>query len=112
MLLFKPYHIPLIQNGEKDVSRRMWEKARVKIGSEQLIKTKIFTKENHGRILIKALHQESLLDITEEGARREGGYTREGYLKLFREIYPGAPENPVLWVVGFIYLGKDDGRVE
>jgi len=105
MLLFKPYHIPLIQAGEKRETRRMWgEKPRVKLNSVHLIKTKIFTKENFGAVQILSLRWEALLDITDEGAKREGNYTRESYLKLFREIYPDAPENPKLWVIGFTYL--------
>ena len=106
MLLFKPYHIPMIQSGEKCESRRMWEKARVKIGSDQLIKTKIFTKDNFGKVNIMKLVHEPLLNITEEGAKREGNYTRDEYLKLFHEIYPDAPENPMVWVIGFIYLAE------
>ncbi len=108
MLLFKPYHIPLIQAGEKRETRRMWgEKPRVKINSKQMLKTKIFTKENHGYVRILSLVHEPLLNITEEGARREGGYTREQYLKAFHEIYPDAPDNPLVWVLGFTYLGPE-----
>jgi uncharacterized protein YqfB (UPF0267 family) len=108
--LFKSYHIPLIQARVKVDTRRMWPEdgPRVKVNSKHLIKTKIFTKENFGAVQILSLRWEPLLDITEEGAKREGNYTRESYLKLIREIYPDAPENPKLWVIGFAYLG--DGQ--
>ncbi len=107
MLLFKTYHIPMIENGLKTETRRTWDQPRVKVGNIHQIKVKLFTKENQGEVRIDYLRQENLQDITEEGARREGGYTREQYLKLFREIYPDAPENPKLWVIGFTYLGPE-----
>lgn len=108
MLLFKPVHIQMIQNGIKVETRRLWEKCRVKVDSTQLIKTQIFTKENFGRVAIMYCRQELLLEITEEGARREGNYTRDEYLKLWTEINPKSPDNPLVWVVGFIYLGKGE----
>jgi hypothetical protein len=106
MMLFKQYHVPMIRAGAKDESRRMWgDKPRVKEGSYQQVKTKIFTKDHYGYIKIGRVYQEHLLDITEEGARREGEYTREEYIRLFHEIYPDAGDNPLLWVVEFVYSG-------
>lgn len=105
MLLFKPYHIPLVINGSKPDSRRMWDVQRVNVGSFQQIKTRIFTKEHFGYIEILGIRKEPLNDITEEGARREGGYTREEYIKLFHEIYPHAGENPSPFVLTFRYVG-------
>jgi hypothetical protein len=85
----------------------MWEQSRVVVGNVHQVKVKLFTKENQGHVRILTLVHEPLLNITEEGAKREGGYTRESYLKAFREIYPDAPENPLVWVLGFTYLGDD-----
>lgn len=109
MLLFKPHHIPLIQAEEKTESRRMWDEnqKRVKTNSIHQIKTKIFEKQDLGRIHIHFLGREHLLDITEEGAKREGNYTRGTYLEEFHRIYPDAGGNPMVWVVGFSYLGRE-----
>jgi hypothetical protein len=85
----------------------MWEQPRVKVGNVHQIKVKLFTKEYQGKVRILSLVHEPLLNITEEGARREGGYTRESYLKEFHNIYPDAPENPMVWVLGFTYLGVE-----
>ncbi len=106
-MLFKPEHIPLIIIGEKTESRRMWEKARVNVGSFQQVKDKIFTKEHFGYIEILSISKEHLLDITEEGAKREGNYSRENYIALFYKIYPDAGENPELFVISFRYVGKE-----
>ena len=108
MLLFKPYHIPMVQDGRKDVSRRMWgDKARVVAGSYHQAKKQIFTKEHFGYLHINELYREPLLDITEDHARREGGYSRDEYIDLFHEIYPDAGDNPEPWVLEFKYVGME-----
>ena len=107
MLLFRPHHIPMIRDGRKTESRRMWEKARVSEGSYQQVKKLIFTKEHFGYIQIRKLYRQHLLDITEESAQREGGYMRAEYLRAFHEIYPGVGENPELWVLEFEYIGME-----
>ena len=105
MLLFKPNHIDLIQKGWKNVSRRMWDKPRVNVGSYHQIKTKIFTKEHFGYVRIGRIYRERLSEITDTQAAREGNYTKHEYLRLFHEIYPDADDDPILWVVEFEYVG-------
>ena len=105
-MLFKPPHIAMIQTGTKKETRRIWVKPRVKVGAIHLIKTKMLSKENFGAVRIEYRRLEKLEEISEEGAWWEGHYTREQYLKLFKEINPKAPENPWVWVVGFTYIGK------
>lgn len=109
MLLFRPEHIPMIHDGRKTVSRRMWagDTPRVKAGSYQQVKRAIFTKEYFGHIRIDKVYREPLLAITEESANREGGYTRDEYLSLFHKIYPDAGENPSPWVLEFQYVGEE-----
>lgn len=106
MLLFKEEHIKMIQNGIKTETRRLWKKQRAKEGSTHLMKKKMLSKKNYGKIFIKKVRQEHLSDITEQGAMAEGGYTREEYLKLWFEINPKSPPNPLLFVVSFKYVGK------
>ena len=105
MLLFKPAHIAMIQAGKKVETRRIWARPMVKVGAVHLLKTRLFTKDNFGRIRIEYLRQESLLSLTDSMAYWEGCYTRAEYLKVFREIYPDAPVDPMVWVIGFRYIG-------
>ena len=86
MLLFKSEHLPAIYSGLKVRTRRLWKKQRVKVGSIQAIKLKLFEKENHGFIFVTNVRQENLLDITEQEAYLEGGYSRESYLEKWFEI--------------------------
>lgn len=106
-MLFKPEHIGLIQKGWKTVSRRMWSKPRVKVGSHHQIKTKIFTKEHFGYVRIDRIYRERLSELTEQHAAREGNYTKHEYLKLFKELYPDAGDYPMPWVVEFTYVGME-----
>lgn len=101
MMLFKPEHIRAILLGAKTESRRMWNAPRVKVGSLHQIKDRIYTKDHFGYIEITGLRKEHLLDITPDGAYREGMYSRDYYLELFHRIYPKAGENPELYVVSF-----------
>jgi hypothetical protein len=103
MLLFKPEHIPLIKEGWKTQTRRLWKKPRAKVGSVHQMKTHLFGP-SLGKLRIERVWRERLLDITEEGAKREGGYTRESFLKKWFEINPKSPKNPLVFVVDFRYL--------
>lgn len=104
MMLFKPEHIKLIHCGMKTQTRRLWKKARAKVGSIHMLKLKLYEKETHGLILIKGVRQENLLDITEKDAIKEGGYSRESYLKKWFEINPKSPPNPKVFVVDFFLV--------
>lgn len=106
MLLFKEEHIKLIQNGTKTETRRLWKKQRANVGSIHLMKLKMLSNVNYGKILIKKVRQEHLSDITEQGAMAEGGYTREEYMNLWFEINPKSPPNPILFALRFEYLGR------
>ena len=86
MLLFKPEHVPLILNGTKTHTRRIWKRKRCNIGSHHLAKTKMLSKEFFAILLIKNVWQEKLGDITEKDCIAEG-YTSKGtYLRAFFKI--------------------------
>ena len=102
MLLFKPEHVPLILNGTKTQTRRNWKRCRVTVGSIQLAKTQMLSKEYFARIRIKRVWQEFLMGISEEDARAEGGYTVEEYFRVFDRINPDFDATHVLlWCVEF-----------
>jgi len=103
MILFKPEHIKLIQKGIKIQTRRIWKKPRCKPGSIHKAKTEIFSKEFFAELFIIDVRKEHLLDISEKDAFREGGYTREEFLRKWDEINPKNPSstNSEIYVVTF-----------
>jgi hypothetical protein len=86
VLLFKDYHIAMILAGEKWQTRRSWKKARAKIGAIHLAKVKMLSREYFARLLILAVYEERLGDISEEDARAEGYQTKYDYLVAFQKI--------------------------
>ena len=83
---FKPIHVPLILAGEKVQTRRSWKKARAKVGAIHLAKVQMLSKEYFARLLILAVYEERLGDISEEDARAEGYPTKYDYLVAFQKI--------------------------
>lgn len=103
MILFKPEHIRLIQQGLKTQTRRIWKKPHCKIGSIQRVKSEMLSKDYHAEIFIIDIHQEKLLDISNRDAWFEGCYTRKEFLQKWDEINPCYPSisNPEVFVVSF-----------
>lgn len=101
MLLFKPCHIRPIIDGVKTHTRRNWKSRRVNIGSTQLAKTKMLSRDYFAKLSIMDVWQEPLGDITAESAYKEGGYTVEEYIALWDEINgPGSWKDDLeIWVV-------------
>lgn len=87
MLLFKPEHVMPILDGVKTETRRVWKKARVRVGSVQQAKTELFGAP-FALLKILDVHREAFQCLTEEDARAEGGYTREGFIRKFFQINP------------------------
>lgn len=110
MLLFKPHHVVMIQQRRKRATRRLWKKPRAKRGAVHLVKTKMLSKEHHGKVRIDRVWKQRLLEISEEEAWAEGEYTREEYIDVFKALHPGLEEaNPELYVVEFTYLASQNG---
>lgn len=86
MLLFKPEHVPLILNGTKTQSRRIWKKKRCNVGSIHLAKTKMLSKEYFAKLKILKVWQERLMDISEEDAKKEGYKSIVDYNHAFFKI--------------------------
>ena len=112
-MLFKPYHIEMIRNGEKTVTRREWDDNYhgPNVGTAVAAKTDLFAPDDECDcyIRITGKREEALGDITEESARREGEYAdieefREGY----EEVYGDGAWDPekVVTVVEFEYVGR------
>lgn len=107
MLLFKPYHVFPILDGIKTETRRTWEKPRAKAGSDHQCRTRMFSgKDDYFAIVdILDVYQQPLGEMTEEAARKEGGYTLAEYAHIW-EIIGGSPLNPLeeVWVVEMALL--------
>jgi hypothetical protein len=112
MLLFKPEHVKPVDSGLKTETRRIWKKKRCKVGSIHKAKTKMLSKNYFALLKIKAVWKEEFHCITEEGARKEGGYTRDAFIDKFFEINPkiaeltgegAVPFN--VWVIDFEKVG-------
>lgn len=98
MLLFKPEHVPLIQNGTKTQTRRLWlekkgprkgklkEKPRVKIGSIHLAKTQMLSTDYFAKLKILRTWKEDLGEISQEDVLAEGYKTRDEYITAFFTI--------------------------
>ena len=86
MILFKPEHVGKILTGEKTQTRRIWKKARAKVGSVHLAKTMMLSKEYFVKLEILAVYQERLKDISDEDARAEGYHNAAAYLIAFCRI--------------------------
>ena len=108
MLLFKPFHVKLIQDGIKTQTRRIWKKLRCKPRSVHKAKTVMLSKEYFAELFIIDVHKERLLDISDNDAWAEGGYTRDEFLKVWDEINPKFPfcTNPEVYVVTFNLMNR------
>lgn len=103
MILFKPEHMYPICMGTKTQTRRLWKKARAKVGSIHLAKTMMLSTEFFAKLEILAVYQERLIDISEEDARAEGYENSAYYLTKFCEInkLKFLPTDLMVWVVKF-----------
>lgn len=106
MILFKPEHVPLILDGRKTQTRRLWKKPRVRVGAVH----QCFTKppwmqekaEPFARVRITGLRWEELACISAEDALREGYADREAYFEAFERIYRVERDDiGLVWVVDF-----------
>ncbi len=113
MILFKPEHIGLIQQGLKIQTRCIWKKPRCKPGSIHKAKTKMLSKEFFAELFIISVHKEFLLDISDKDAWCEGGYTREEFFRKWDEINPKNPSssNPEVYVVNFNPISNSFRRI-
>ena len=101
MLLFKPYHIRLILNGQKTQTRRIWKKCRCRVGSVHLAKTQMLSKEYFAKLLITRVWRDWVGNISREDARKEGGYTLKGFKDIWKEINGHYDPDEVVWAIEF-----------
>ena len=95
MLLFKPEHVPLILDGTKTQSRRLWwdkkknqlaEHSRCKVDAIHMAKTMMLSRKYFAKLKILRVWKEKLGDISREDAIAEGYKDGNDYLQAFFRI--------------------------
>lgn len=113
-MLFKDYHMPMIRNGSKTVTRREWSENYhgPSVGSVVAATTELFVTDEEADCYIQILerYRQPLGEMGDGDAQDEGDYAdlaefREGYEQVYGE---GAwdPEK-VVDVVEFEYVGEE-----
>lgn len=107
-MLFKPHHIDMIRKGIKTATRRRWKRSHAKTGGTYAVQKKMYEPRVECPI-IKAnrVYVQRLGDMTEEDARKEGGYTMEQFKQIWLDVC-GVPLDPneAVHVVEFDYVGE------
>ena len=85
MILFKNYHVPLILNFVKDITRREGKK-RWNEGAFHQLKTSYRPDDVFAGARIHKVYEEALGDISDEHVQREGYETRQQYFEAYRTI--------------------------
>jgi len=92
-ILFKPRHVPLILDGRKTHTRRIWKRNRVKVGGEYWASTALFDKSKRfARLKVLATWRENLGDITQEDVVKEGYAFGSEFLEAFGSINGVEPD--------------------
>jgi hypothetical protein len=103
-MIFREEHMELILRGMKTVTRRRHKYPR-KAGKVYRTKKDWY----HYRdvwILITRVYRQRLVDVTEDDAQKEGGYTLEEFKKLWERINGGWDPDEVVWVYEFKVVDK------
>ena len=108
MILFKPEHVPMILEGRKTQTRRLWPKGkRANAGALHQCATRLFDPEAvFATVRVLRVWQEHLLPISSEDARAEGYETPWAYYNAFAaindvDVFHLRDANPVVWCVEF-----------
>ena len=99
MILFKPYHVPLILSGRKTQTRRLGKKRWI-VGAVHQAKVSYMAKP-FASIKVKMLWKEKLGQINHVGAIAEGYDDVNAYLEAFEKIYGAADMQQEVWVLDF-----------
>lgn len=98
VILFKPYHVPMILAGNKTQTRRKWKRPRVKVGNVYQARTALFGKP-FAHLRVKRIHREKLKDISEAAARAEGYPSKMRFVEMWAKNFGGVSDR--VWVVEF-----------
>lgn len=100
MLLFLPYHKPLILSHRKTETRRLWSSPRARVGAVHQARLTLFG-DPFALLKILNVHKERLGDISEDSVHREGYDTLEDFKDAWRRINGSWDPDLVPFVVRF-----------
>jgi hypothetical protein len=105
MLLFIPEHVPMILDGTKTQTRRIWKRKRCNVGAIHLAKTMMLSKEYFAKLNILRVWQEPLGDISRADAIAEGYKDGNDYLNAFFTINKIGPffHNRISYLEGLVW---------
>lgn len=109
-MIFQEHHLEKIRNGIKTQTRRQKsiEELRYNIGTvyrateggQAMFQT---IEECTDFVKVTGLREETLGDITKEDAQAEGGYTREEFISIWKEINGDWDPSETVSVIEFEY---------
>ena len=87
-MLFKPEHVPMILEGRKTRTRRLWGFCRVKVGGIYKAKTQMLSKTSFARLKITSIKKEKLI-VSEINSDKDLDAQKEGYATWdkFKDIW-------------------------
>lgn len=104
MLTFHRQMLPLVQQGAKTETRRLWpDGPQVEPHSVHAVADAQGTT-GYGHVHVTAVYEQRLSKLTEEDARAEGFASRAEFADYFRRCYPQwKGKDTTVWVVEFWY---------
>lgn len=101
MMLFKKEHIPMILQGKKTATRRVWKRPQVKIGNIYKCKTSMLSREYFAKVKVKEVYREALYFMTDFDARKEGYNSIEEFVEIWKKINGDWNPNLIVYVIEF-----------
>jgi hypothetical protein len=108
-MLFQDDHIRQIRAGEKTATRRAWETPQVKEGGVYIASTEMFCSHEEADCYIRVtdVYKQRLRDMTAEDADKEGGYSYDEFIEVWRDINGDWRPDKEVTVVEFEYVGRE-----
>ena len=100
-MLFKREHIPMILNGTKTATRRIWKKPRVKEGRIYKCKNKMLSKEYFALIKVNKIYKQFLGEMGDKDAIKEGYADLEAFKEIWIKINGFWHDNCLVDVIEF-----------
>ena len=109
-MLFKEPHKPMILEGSKTATRRVWKVPRVKVGGVYKAKLKMLSKDYFAKIKVHKLFKQPLKDMTEEDAIKEGYPTLEKFKNVWSIINGNWDDELIVDVIEFERIEAEGGK--
>ena len=103
-MLFKPEHVDMIMQGIKTATRRAWKRPMAKPGGLYPVQVRMFQRRAECPLIrVTRVYRQRLGDMTEEDARKEGGYTLDEFRDVWIGINGAWDDDQMVYVVEFRY---------